>query len=185
MGKLQTLAKALIDDGLVLPAPVGSFLEGKAQPLALDTRERLPDWCAAHGYSDEQRRHLNKLIGAIVRRERYLRAVASGSMRIDLDGAVSGPVSEADRENAAKRLAAIAEKRTKPEPAEPPPTPPPEPVPETVAEPEAPPVAALQALASAFDAVKARPARKPVTRAPVVEVRKRRSLKEFQGKGRE
>ena len=43
-------------------------------------------------------------------------------------------------------------------------------------------MAALQALASAFDTAKAEPPRKPVTRSPVVEVRKRRSLKEFEGR---
>ena len=116
MGYLQTLAKALTDDGLVLPSPVRSFLKGKPQPLALDTRERLAEWCAAHGYSDEQRQSLHKLIRTIVARDNYLRAVASGSSRIDLDGVETGPVSDIERESAAKSLAAIAAKRMKPEP---------------------------------------------------------------------
>ena len=170
MGYLQTLAKALTGDGLVLPAPVRSFLKGKPQPLALDTRERLADWCAAHGYSDEQRQSLHKLIRTLVTRDDYLRAVASGSSRIDLDGADTGPVSDIERESAAKRLAAIAAKRMKPKAAMAPPEPVPEPPPEP------PPVAsALQALASAVDAAITTPG-KPIARAPVVEIRKRRPL---------
>ena len=127
MGYLRTLANALTGDGLVLPAPVRSFLKGKPQPLALDTRERLADWCAAHGYSDEQRQSLHNLIRTIVARDNYLRAVASGSSRIDLDGVETGPVSDIERESAAKSLAAIAAKRMKPEAAMAPPEPVPEP----------------------------------------------------------
>ncbi len=66
MGYLQTLAKALTGDGLVLPAPVRNYLKGQPQPLALDTRERLPEWCAAHGYSDEQRQCLHQFIRTLV-----------------------------------------------------------------------------------------------------------------------
>ena len=88
---LQTLAKALTNDGLVLPPPVRSYLRGQPQPLALDTRERLVEWCTAHGYSDEQRQHLNKLIRTLVTRERYLQALASGLPRIDIS-----PVSTPD-----------------------------------------------------------------------------------------
>ena len=69
MGYLRTLANALTADGLILPSPVRSFLKGKPQPLALDTRERLADWCADHGYSDEQRQSLHNLIRTIVARE--------------------------------------------------------------------------------------------------------------------
>ena len=167
MGYLRTLAKALTGDGLILPSPVRSFLKGKPQPLALDTRERLADWCADHGYSDEQRQSLHNLIRTLVTRDNYLRAVASGSSRIDLDGVETGPVSDIERESAAKSLAAIAAKRVKPEPAM---APPPEPVPEPPG-----PSDAIQALASAFDAAITRPG-KPVARAPVVEIRKRRPL---------
>ena len=117
MGYLQTLAKALTGDGLFLPAPVRSYLKGQPQPLALDTRERLADWCAAHGYSDEQRQHLHNLIRTLVTRERYLRAVASGSSRIDLDGADTGPASDIERETAARGLAAAAARRAKPKAA--------------------------------------------------------------------
>ena len=155
MGTLQTLAKALTDDGLALPAPVRSFLEGKPQPLALDTRERLADWCAAHGYSDEQRQRLHKLIRTLASRERYLQAVASGASRIDLDGTDTGPVSDIERESAAKRLAFIAVKRTKPEAA----MAPPEPLPESPPEPAAAVAGTLQALASTVDAAIATPAK--------------------------
>ena len=70
-----------------------------------------------HGYSDEQRQSLHNLIRALVTRDNYLRAVASGSSRIDLDGVETGPASDIERESAAKSLAAIAAKRMKPEPA--------------------------------------------------------------------
>ena len=76
-----------------------------------------PTGALAHGYSDEQRQSLHKLIRTIVSRDHYLRAVASGSSRIDLDGVEAGPVSDIERESAAKRLAAIAAKRMKPEAA--------------------------------------------------------------------
>jgi sRNA-binding protein len=187
MGYLQTLAKALTGDGLVLPAPVRSYLKGQPQPLALDTRERLADWCAGHGYSDEQRQNLHNLIRTLVTRERYLRAVAFGSSRIDLDGADTGPVSDIERETAARGLAAAAARRVKPKAAiqptlappppfsEPAPVPePPEPLPETPPDPLA-ASSAMQALGSAFDAASTRPGRH-MPRAPVVEVRKRRPL---------
>ena len=161
MSYLRTLANALTADGLILPSPLRSFLKGKPQPLALDTRERLADWCANHGYSDEQRQSLHNLIRTIVARDNYLRAIASGSSRIDLDGVETGPASDIERESAAKSLAAIAAKRMKPEPAVQPTQPPPEPVPEPPG-----PSDAIQALAPG----------KPIAREPVIEIRKRRQL---------
>ena len=113
MGYLKALAKALTDDGLVLPIPVRSFLEGKAQPFALDTRERLVDWCAEHGYSDGQRETLKALIGRITVRDRYHRSVISGSLRFNLDGGETGQVTDAECENARLRLAAGIRRRAR------------------------------------------------------------------------
>ena len=161
MGTLQTLAKALTNDGLALPAPVRSCLEGKPQPLALDTRERLADWCAAHGYSEQQRQRLNKLDW----HHRTRRPLSSGHRirsvthrsRRHRHRACFGHRARGCRQRAGRHRGEAKEARSghdagavgMPEPE-------PEPLPETVPEP---PVAsdALQALASAVDAAMATP----------------------------
>ena len=83
---LTKLVGELVDAGLELPVPIARFLEKDAVPFALDTRQRLPEWCQAHGYSDKQRQTLNQLIRLIVRRDAYLCAVVRDGHRIDLDG---------------------------------------------------------------------------------------------------
>ena len=126
---LTKLVGELVDAGLALPVPIARFLEKDAVPFALDTRQRLPEWCQAHGYSDKQRQTLNQLIRIVVRRDAYLRAVIRGGHRIDLDGVPEAePVSDADREAARAALAAAqlrAKQKSKPAPKpEPAPAPP-------------------------------------------------------------
>ena len=102
----KQLATTLTEAGLELPAPIQAFLEGRAVPLALDTRARVREWSRARGFSAKQHDILTRLIHRIVSHDRYRKAVASGELhRIDLDGQDAGPVSEAERENAAKSLA--------------------------------------------------------------------------------
>ena len=102
----KQLAATLTEAGLELPAPIQAFLEGRAVPLALDTRARVREWSRARGFSANQHDILTRLIHRIVSHDRYRKAVASGEPhRIDLDGQDAGPVSEAERENAAKSLA--------------------------------------------------------------------------------
>jgi len=55
----------LVEAGLELPQPMQSALEGMFMPLAVSTRELLPAWCAAHGYTDDQVTVLSKAIRAL------------------------------------------------------------------------------------------------------------------------
>ena len=120
---MSAYLKKLVDEftgaGLELPVPVARYFAGEACPFALDTRKRLPEWCAAHGYSEAQRQVLRQLIGLIVRRKDYLRAIIAGANRMDLDGADTGPVSEPDRETARAAIIAMRQK-SQAKPAQPP-----------------------------------------------------------------
>jgi hypothetical protein len=112
--RIEMLAGSLTDASLPLPVPVAKFVEGISVPLAIDTRSRLTEWCAARGYSADQRLVLDRIIQLVVTRDRYRRAVASGCNRMDLDGEDAGPVSENDRAYATKKLA--KQPKSEPEP---------------------------------------------------------------------
>ena len=107
-GYLKTLVDALTDAGLELPVPVARCIAGQPTPLALDTRERLADWCKSHGYDDAQRRRLQRIVGIVVTRPAYFRMVADGqARRMDVDGVEAGPISDRERQHAAARLVAL------------------------------------------------------------------------------
>ena len=102
----KQLAATLTEAGLELPAPIKAYLEGRPVPFAHDTRARLRAWSRAHGYSAKHHNILNQLVHRIATHDRYRKAVVSGEVhRMDLDGQDTGPVSEAEREHAAKSLA--------------------------------------------------------------------------------
>jgi hypothetical protein len=132
---VRDAAAALVASGLKLPAPIAAAMEGKALlPLAFDTRARLPEWCEANGYSNEQMESLNVAISHVVRWTSYHESVATEyAVRFDLDGKVSEPVSPMDRHSAAllllRRAMLAKDLPTLKEPtrAEPPPPPAPKP----------------------------------------------------------
>ena len=107
MSHLRQLASKITESGLPLPAPIASFIDGRPRPLAYSVRDNLPGWCAANGYSEDQQESLANIVRIIVRHDRYLKVVAAESTeRVDLDGQVEAPVSDEDRDNAAKVLSA-------------------------------------------------------------------------------
>jgi sRNA-binding protein len=78
--------------------PIPFALAGEPEPLSLTVRDEVEQWASAHGYDKAAIKLLVRAIRGRVWANQYLAAVGADlSVRVDLDGAPAGPVSEMDR----------------------------------------------------------------------------------------